>query len=167
MSKHSKNPATVKRRLRNIKPRDYGTEELVMHRLQTVRDGDPALSTCPLDILFARKLLTAPQNAAGWLYAGLHAKVYDKVFPAAGTFEMVSRGTLVSKYIEDVERDQQMERMLMDMNRLLLGLGWRHHRATHGTVVCRKWQPSWLGPLRQGLNSLARQFRLDDFAGNC
>lgn len=163
----SRQPAARKKALQRIVAKDYGTPELSMQRLKLVEDGDPTLATCPLDCLLARQQINEVQNQAGWAYAGLHFRVYDSVFPAAGRYdELVSRGMLVSQLLEDIEREQNTWEAFQRVDRALRELGWRYHSVVHHTAVCHGWSPSWLKPLRCGLDLLARQFALDRFQGS-
>ena len=44
---------------KNLPLRDKGTPELMVKRLRLVQGGDPTLSTTPIDICYARKIISA------------------------------------------------------------------------------------------------------------
>ena len=48
--------------------RDKGTPEQQIKRLALVNGGDPTLSTTPLDIMFARRIIEPDQYNAGLTY---------------------------------------------------------------------------------------------------
>lgn len=69
--------------------RDKGTRQAIMHRTMLVGDGDPALSTCALDIHLARKLITPEQHRNGAKFAHLRQANFGKVYSQSNLSKMI------------------------------------------------------------------------------
>ena len=69
--------------------RDKGTRQAIMHRTMLVGDGDPALSTCALDIHLARKLITPEQHRNGAKFAHLRQANFGKVYSQSNLSKML------------------------------------------------------------------------------
>ena len=71
---------------KNLPLRDKGTPELIIKRMQLVQGGDPSLSTTPIDICYARKIISAEQYNAGLVFLYLHRSIFGKPFPIHARF---------------------------------------------------------------------------------
>ena len=82
--------------------RDKGTPEQQIKRLALVNGGDPTLSTTPLDIMFARRIIEPDQYNAGLTYWYLYTKVFGKPFPESNTGKLLS--PIKGRMIEEGEK---------------------------------------------------------------
>ena len=75
---------------KNLPLRDKGTPELIIKRMQLVQGGAPSLSTTPIDICYARKIISAEQYNAGLVFLYLHRSIFGKPFPISNTSKLMS-----------------------------------------------------------------------------
>ena len=75
---------------KNLPLRDKGTPELIIKRMQLVQGGDPSLSTTPIDICYARKIISAEQYNAGLVFLYLHRSIFGKPFPISNKSKLMS-----------------------------------------------------------------------------
>jgi hypothetical protein len=74
-------------------PVDHGTEAMQIRRAQLAgKDGDPALTTHPLGILYARELIDRDQYSAGCRYERLYALMIGKPTSATAYRDDERRG---------------------------------------------------------------------------
>ena len=85
------------RRQPNGQPRrevDKGTDELRQRREWLAQDGDPTLTTYPLGVMYANRIIGSELHRAGVYYAWLAAVVIGKVGLAAQQFERLPRSNV-------------------------------------------------------------------------
>ena len=156
-----------KRRSRGGRPKnaprpkyDLGTEELLRKRM-TIGAGDPMLSTCPLDVLLARRLISEEAHGAANYFAALRKMVFGKAIPPAFDLLAVSG--------PPVELDSaKAEGKYRDACAVLSAQGRGPLNAVENLVVHEHW-PVWLftrGPrsaerrrLETGLAALVTWYR--------
>lgn len=83
---------------------DTGTPELILKRA-TAAPTDPTLSTSPIDILKARKLISDEAHSAAVYFNALRKLVFGKAHPAAIDLTAVSQGGMPEELdLADAER---------------------------------------------------------------
>lgn len=83
---------------------DTGTPELIMKRA-TMAPADPTLSTSPIDVLLARKLISDEAHSAAVYFNALRKLVFGKAHPSAIDLTAVSRGGMPEELdLADAER---------------------------------------------------------------
>ncbi len=73
--------------------RDHGTPELQLMRITMAhKKGDPAKTSCPLDLLLTREVITLDMHSAGVRFARAYKAVH-RVHPQAVDADRSSKGT--------------------------------------------------------------------------
>ncbi len=80
-------------KLVQVRDRDGPTPEYERRRIQLAGGGDVTMTTCPLDILFTRRIINLAMHEAGHNYARLYRKVIANPHPAIMPLERKDRGT--------------------------------------------------------------------------
>lgn len=129
---------------KNLPLRDKGTPELMVKRLQLVQGGDPTLSTTPIDICYARKIISAEQYNAGLVFLYLHRSIFGKPFPISNTSKLMS--PIRSRYSVNkvFRRDIQNWLMFKDVSDFVIKEAGSSHYKYMKDVVVYQEQPPYL-----------------------
>lgn len=85
---------------------DYGTPELIKRRM-TIAPFDATLSTCPLDILKARRLVSDEAYSAALYFAGIRKRMFGKAIPPVLDLTAISGGPSEFDDIEAAGAEQE------------------------------------------------------------
>tara|TARA_Y100000310_G_scaffold282529_1_gene303843 strand:- start:2 stop:529 length:528 start_codon:yes stop_codon:yes gene_type:complete len=143
-------------------PRDKGTRESIMHRTMLVGDGDPSLSTCALDIHFARKLITPEQHRSGTKFAHLREANFGKVYSQSSLSKMLIGGNKyqTSTTSEPTRREIFNHRYYREANNYLIKNGGANILRTVIDIVGYDQRPQYLENIYQPINKIVLdQFR--------
>ena len=165
----AKNPARIHlgnkgrkgRKKAPVEARDHGTPELAKHRLRLVKEGDPALSTCWIDVVYANKIISERQWRAGAQYSSLRYRLFGMGVTQG---EPDHRNPIP----EGIEKKLREEYELAD--KVLRRQGDQVHWNTRALAV-DNLMPSWfhhraqpykdrLDSVKTGLTTLANHFRI-------
>lgn len=148
------------RQVAAVRPRvDHGTPELQMHRARLVKGGDPTNACHMLDILYARRIIGAPQREAGFRYLTLHNKVFGRPGSCARLADWMPGEPLSP---EDSRHDAKIEAALKSADSALWQAGWQQRREARALIFGELFphgmvQLAWV---RQGLTALVGHFGL-------
>lgn len=120
---------------------------------------DPALSTHPLDIFFAKEQITEDQKTAGWRYACLRFSQYGKPAVSASPLtDLVHKRLDADDYIQDQDIELQRRMEFESAEIALKDAG----EAARDSVrrVCVFGANEYSDQLIAGLNALVRHWRL-------
>lgn len=135
-------------RPRSDRPRiDLGTPEQI-HKRAMLSPTDPTLSTSPLDVLKARKIISDEAHTAASYWAALRKMVFGKAHPGAIDLTAVSgmpnefdRADAESKYRAACDWMKQQSRASLDAVENLViherWPGWLLGQSMHGTDYMR------------------------------
>jgi len=129
---------------KNLPLRDKGTPELMVKRLRLVQGGDPTLSTTPIDICYARKIISAEQYNAGLVFLYLHRSIFGKPFPISNTSKLMS--PIRSRYSPNkvFKRDIHNWLMFKDVSDFVIKEAGSNHYKYMKDVVVYQEQPPYL-----------------------
>lgn len=88
-------------------PRDPGTDETVNRRNVLAGGGDPAKTTCPIDVLYAQGVIDDRQLEAAQRYASDYRRVYGQTSVSAAAYEFRDRNTGPDEEDADERRRNQ------------------------------------------------------------
>lgn len=145
--------------------RDLGTPEQLLQRALRAEGCDPVAGAHPLDLLLAKGLIHAREQAAGLRYAALYRRLIGRTEVSYGRFYdgLAGRGAPASA--QDEAELQRAERRLRAAKAELLAGGQHIARATEAVCVFGHWPRAGQEEcrvLRAGLARLA-----DSFAKTC
>ena len=92
--------------------KDPGVEKLVRLRNWLAGQGDPAKSTCPIDVLYAQQVINDIQLQAARRYASDHWRVFGQPSVSAAAYEFRDRST--GKDSEENEEDKEKDQEVWD-----------------------------------------------------
>lgn len=115
--------------------RDYGTPELRLKRLSISAD-DPTLSTRPMDVLLARRLISEDEHAAGARFLAYRIAIYGKPHVKSREFDRI-RGPRVDN------DDSGIHQSYANACDLLAKEGRKVFDAIQQLVIYEIW-PLWL-----------------------
>lgn len=115
--------------------RDYGTPEIIAKRA-AISQGDPTLSTCPLDALLSRQIISPEAHAAAVHFRSCRQVTFGSPHPKAVDLNLISGS--VGDYDEQRAEDQYRDACsyLKSRARRLLDI-------LENLVVHERW-PTWL-----------------------
>ena len=143
--------------------RDKGTIESIMHRTMLVGDGDPALSTCALDIHLARKLITPDQHKSGSKFAQLRQANFGKVYSQSNLSKMLVGSNKYQTSVtssEPTRREIHNHRYYREANNYLMKNGGANILKIVIDMVGYDQRPRYLINIYQPINkTILEQFR--------
>ena len=136
--------------------RDKGTKQAIMQRTLLVGDGDPSLSTCALDIHFARKLITPEQHRSGTKFAHLRESNFGKVYSQSSLSKMLIGGNKyqTSTTSEPTRREIFNHRYYREANDYLIKNGNANILKTVVDIVGYDERPQYLTNIYQPINKI-------------
>ena len=87
--------------------RDKGTPESLIKRLALVGEGDPTMSSTPIDVMFTRKIINPNQYNAGLTYWYLYTRVFGKPYPQSNTGKLLS--PISGRSVESIIKRKDIE----------------------------------------------------------